>query len=102
MLELLSRGKKDAYQIQDPSYTWFGSHYDRRSPTTREYRNLTPENPPRFGQSFDIILPSDGDILTAFDLRITMPTWLPLDIAVINRTEPERVARGQFPRFVCS
>jgi len=91
MLELLSRGKKDAYQIQDPVRTWFGSHYNRRSPTTRQYRNLTPENPPRFGQSFDIILPSDGDILTAFDLRITMPTWLPQDIAVINRTEPERV-----------
>jgi len=91
VLELLSRGKKDAYQIQDPVRTWFGSHYDRRSPTTREYRDLFPENLPRFGQSFDIILPSDGDILKAFDLRILMPTWLPPDIVLINRAAPSRV-----------
>ena len=91
VLELLSRGKKDAYQNQNPVRTWFGSHYDRRSPTTREYRDLIPENPPRFGQSFDIILPSDGDILTTFDLRITMPTWLPSDIVTINRRDPSSV-----------
>jgi len=84
ILDLVSRGKKDAYQIQDPVRTWFGSPYERRSPATREIRLLYPDNPPRFGQSFDIVLPSDGDILMSFDLRITMPTWLPPPIAAIN------------------
>jgi len=84
ILDLVSRGKKDAYQIQDPVRTWFGSPYVQRSPSTREIRLLYPENPPRFGQWFDVVLPSDGDILMSFDLRITMPTWLPPNIAAIN------------------
>ena len=84
LLELVSRGKKDAYQIQDPLRTWFGSPYETRSPSTREIRLLYPENAPRFGQWFDVVLPPDGDILTSFDLRITMPTWLPPNVAAIN------------------
>lgn len=91
ILELVSRGKKDAYQIQDPQRTWFGSPYERRSPSTREFRRLYPENPPRFGQWFDIIIPPDGDVLMSFDLRITMPTWLPPSIAVLN-TQPHAYA----------
>ena len=84
ILELVSRGKKDAYQIQGPIRSWFGSPYERRSPTTREIRRLYPENPPRFGQWFDIVIPPDGDVLMNFDLRITMPTWLPPAIAAKN------------------
>lgn len=84
LLELVSRGKKDAYQIQDPVRTWFGSPYETRSPSTREFRILNPENVPRFGQWFDVVLPPDGDILTSFELRITMPTWLPPAVVAIN------------------
>jgi hypothetical protein len=84
ILELVSRGKKDAYQIQAPQRTWFGSPYERRSASTREYRLLYPENPPRFGQWFDIVIPPDGDMLMTFDLRIQMPTWLPPSVAALN------------------
>jgi hypothetical protein len=84
ILELISRGKKDAYQIQNPKHTWFGSPYEKRSPSTREIRRIYPENAPRFGQSFDIVLPPDGDVLMSLDLRITMPTWLPPSIAELN------------------
>jgi len=91
ILELVSRGKKDAYQIQGPQHTWFGSPYERRSPSTREFRPLYPENPPRFGQWFDIVIPPDGDVLMSFDLRITMPTWLPPSIATLN-TQPHAYA----------
>jgi hypothetical protein len=84
LLDLVSRGKKDVYQLKDPVRNWFGSPYTTRSPSTREIRLLYPENPPRFGQWFDVVLPPDGDILTSFDLRITMPTWLPPNIAALN------------------
>jgi hypothetical protein len=98
LLDLVSRGKKDAYQIQDPVRTWFGSPYEKRSPSTREIRLLYPENPPRFGQSFDIVLPPDGDILMSFDLRITLPTWLPPSIAAINtQTEKYTVTVQPYP-----
>ena len=86
LLELASRGKKDAYQIQDPVRSWFGSPYETRSPASREIRRLYPENPPRFGQWFDVVLPPDGDILVSLDLRITLPTWLPPPIAALNAT----------------
>lgn len=84
ILELVSRGKKDAYLIQDGNHTWFGSSYERRSPSTREIKLLYPENQPRFGQWFDVVIPPDGDVLMSIDLRITMPTWLPPQIASIN------------------
>jgi len=87
ILELVSRGKKDAYQIQGAQQTWFGGPYERRSPSTRETRTLYPENPPRFGQHFDIVIPPDGDILVDLELRIQMPTWLPEPIATYN-TQP--------------
>jgi len=99
LLELVSRGKKDAYYIQDPVRTWFGSPYDRRSPSTREIRLLYPDNPPRFGQTFDITIPSDGDILTSFDLRITMPTWLPPRIAALNK-DPATIVRVESNPYV--
>lgn len=84
ILELVSRGKKDAYQIQDPIRSWFGTSYQRRSPSTQEVRLLYPENQPRFGKWFDVVIPPDGDMLMTFDLRITMPTWLPPAVAAIN------------------
>lgn len=84
ILELVSRGKKDAYQIQDPVRSWFGTPYQRRSPSTQEVRLLYPENQPRFGQWFDVVIPPDGDMLMSLDLRITMPTWLPPAVAAIN------------------
>jgi hypothetical protein len=80
IMELLSRGKKDAYQNQDPVRSWFDSAYQPRSPATAEYRVVQTDNAPRFGQWFDITIPSEGDILTGVDVRITLPTWLPPDI----------------------
>ena len=84
ILELVSRGKKDAYLNQDPVRSWFDSAYQPRSPATAEYRVVQTDNAPRFGQWFDITLPSEGDILTGVDVRITMPTWLPLNLATAS------------------
>jgi len=97
LMELVSRGKKDAYQIQDPVHSWFGSPYVRRSPSTHEIRLLYPENPPKFGQQFDIVLPSDGDILVSMELRIQMPTWLPPSIAAINNSRKVSIDSGPIP-----
>ena len=77
ILELVSRGKKDAYQNQNPERSWFESSYTPRSPTTIEQRIVQTDNAPRFGQWFDVTIPSEGDILTGVDIRITLPTWLP-------------------------
>ena len=96
ILELVSRGKKDAYQNQDPVRSWFDSAYQPRSPATAELRIVQADNAPRFGQWFDITLPSEGDILTGVDIRVTLPTWLPLGIsetpiAVTVESQPYKV-----------
>lgn len=85
-MELVSRGKKDAYFIQGAQRTWFGADYSRRSPHTREIRLQNPENPVQFGHWFDVELPRTGDMLMSADLRIQMPTWLPPSVAAINRS----------------
>ena len=81
ILELVSRGKKDAYQIQNPIHSWFDSSYQPRSPATTEIRYVQTDNAPHFGQWFDVTLPSEGDILTGVDIRVTLPTWLPPSVA---------------------
>ena len=86
LLELVSRGKQDAYFIQGAQRTWFGADYERRSPQTREVRVELPSNPILFGNWVDIDLPHAGDILMSAYIRIQMPTWLPTEIAAINRT----------------
>lgn len=89
ILELVSRGKKDAYQNQDPVRSWFDSAYQPRSPATIEYRIVQTDNAPRFGQWFDLTIPSEGDILMGADIRITLPTWLPPNIAPLNNVTVE-------------
>ena len=85
LMELASRGKKDSYFIQEPKRTWFGADYHRRHAAVRQIQIIEPESPALFGSWVDIELPRGGDILKAMDIRIQMPTWLPPEIAAINR-----------------
>jgi hypothetical protein len=84
ILDLVSRGKKDAFFIQNPALTWFTDSYKRRSPSVREIRVEQSFTEARFGHWIDIALPTTGDILTAVDIRIQMPTWLPPSIVALN------------------
>lgn len=86
LMELTSRGKKDAFFIQNPQYTWFGGDYERRSATTRSVLTQYPASPAQFGSWVEIELPRNADILKHFDIHIAMPTWLPQDIAAQNFT----------------
>lgn len=86
-IELVSRGAKDAFFTNaEARRTWFGAPYERRSPSTREVRLVNPETGARFGQWVDIELPSASDILMSAHIRIKMPTWLPPEIAALNRS----------------
>jgi hypothetical protein len=85
-MELVARGKKDAYFIQDAEKTFFGTPYTKRSPSTLETYYQETEGPAIFGQFVDIEIPRVGDFLTSVEVRIQMPTWLPSDIAALNKT----------------
>ncbi len=84
VLDLVSRGKKDAYFIQGATTGLFGSKWGSRSPATREIRTEYPFSPARFGHWVDIDLPRVGDMLMTADIHIQMPTWLPSAIAALN------------------
>lgn len=86
LMELTSRGKKDAFFIQNPQYTWFGGDYERRSATTRSILTQNPSSPAQFGSWIEIEIPRTADILKHFDVHITMPTWLPPEVATKNFT----------------
>ena len=86
LLDLVTRGKKDAYFIQGARRTWFGSHYEKRSPSTREVIVQNTTAPARFNHWVDIDLPRTGDVLMSVDIRIQLPTWLPSNIVAMNKT----------------
>ena len=87
LLDLTARGRKDAYFLGTTagSRQYFGSAYERRGPSAREIRIQATETGARFGHWVDIELPRVGDVLMTADIRIQMPTWLPADVAAINR-----------------
>lgn len=85
-MELVARGKKDAYFIQDGEKSFFGTPYSKRSPSAVETYYQETEAPALFGHFVDIEIPRVGDILKSVEVRIQMPTWLPSDIAALNTT----------------
>jgi hypothetical protein len=85
-VELVSRGKKDSFFIQDANKSFFGAPYERRPPSALETFYQETESPALFGQYVDIEIPRVGDILQSVEVRIEMPTWLPADIAALNKT----------------
>jgi len=86
VLDLVSRGKKDAYFIQGAQSGLFGSQWMPRSPATREIRTEYPFSPARFGHWIDIDLPRVGDMLMSADIHIQLPSWLPSAVAAVNLT----------------
>jgi hypothetical protein len=87
LLDLVARGRKDAYFIgaAPGSRRFWGAEYERRGGSAREVRIEYPETGARFGHWVDIELPRYGDVLMSADIRIQMPTWLPPEIAALNR-----------------
>lgn len=98
MLELVSRGAKDAFfTTAEARRTWFGAAYERRSPSTREIKLVYPETGARFGHWVDIELPNSSDILMSADIRIKMPTWLPPEVAALNKINDIFVESSVWP-----
>ncbi len=81
----MSRGKQDAYFIQNARRTWFGAEYERRNGAARDILIRQPYTPCQFNSRVDIELPRFGDVLKGAEIRIQMPTWLPPEVAAVNR-----------------
>jgi hypothetical protein len=86
LLELIARGKKDAFFHANPQVSFFHSVYKKYAAITEEIHLTTPRNQPEWGKWLEFDLEHRGDLVRKFHLRITLPTWLPPAIAAANPT----------------
>jgi len=85
LMELVSRGKKDAYFIQNPQTSWFGTVYRQRNPTAKEVRYEYPTSPASFNDIIEIEIPHYGDVITRVDITVQLPSWFPPEVVALNK-----------------
>jgi hypothetical protein len=83
-LELIARGKKDAFFHANPQVSFFHSVYKKYAAIVEEIHLTTPRNQPEWGKWLEFDLEHRGDLVRKFHLRINLPTWLPPAIATAN------------------
>jgi hypothetical protein len=86
LLELVARGKKDVFFTANPVTSFFQSVFLRAAPFTKEIYVMPPRNAPEWGKWVDFDIEHRGDLAKHFYLRISLPTWLPPEAAVVNPT----------------
>jgi len=86
LYELVARGNKDVYFIQDEktSKNLFDNRYNPVPPQIAELRRLPPLNQPGFGRSFEFQVEIAGDFFVEPTLLIELPSWLPPPQALLN------------------
>lgn len=84
LLDLVARGKKDTFFIENPKISFIHSVYTRTNPSTQEIRYTFPKNVPAWGQSIEFDIEHVGDIMRHPTLLIDLPTWLPPTQAQLN------------------
>jgi hypothetical protein len=86
LLELVARGKKDAFFTNNPKVSFFHSVYRKYAAFTEEVHITAPRNNPEWGKWLEFELEHRGDLVRKAYLRIELPTWLPASIAAQSRT----------------
>jgi hypothetical protein len=88
LYELVARGNKDVYFVQDDvkSKNVFDNRYNPTPPQIAELRRLPPLNQPGFGRSFEFQVEIAGDLFVEPTLLIDLPSWLPPQQAALNPT----------------
>ena len=94
LYDLVARGVKDTYFIKDEkeSVNPFDWRYERYPASLPEVRWTNPLNDCRFGQRCEWEFDLPGDVLMEAHLVITLPSWLPPDLAANNLTSQTYVA----------
>lgn len=86
LYELVARGNKDVYFIEDSktAKNLFDNRYGPFPAHIHERRKLPPLNAPDFGRSFEFQVEMAGDLFTEPTLLIDLPSWLPPQQAAQN------------------
>lgn len=84
LLELVARGKKDAFFTANPSISFFHSIYQRFAPFTEEVYVIQPRNNADWGNWTEFEYEHRGDLVRKTYIRLTLPTWLPDSLSTLN------------------
>jgi hypothetical protein len=83
LLELVARGKKDAFFTSNPQTSFFHSVFRKYAAFTEEVHLTAPRNNPEWGRWCEFDFEHRGDIVRKMYLRIELPTWLPAEYAAV-------------------
>lgn len=88
LYELVARGNKDKYFIEDDkeSKNIFDNRYVSMTPCIHELRRLPPINSAEFGRSVEFQIEIAGDLFVEPTLLIDLPSWIPPQYSILNPT----------------
>lgn len=86
LLELVARGKKDAFFMNNPTSSFFHSVYMRAAPFAEEVYVIQPRNNGEWGGWVEFDYEHRGDLVRKTYIRLELPTWLPDSLASVNNS----------------
>jgi hypothetical protein len=91
LFELVARGNKDKYFVQDTSDSIFpyDGRYESSCHHLAERRTIVPLNQTKFGSTFEVEIDAYGDVLTECSFEIDLPSWIP-SIPLVSGGQPAK------------
>jgi len=76
LLQLVARGRQDAYLTSNPQFTFFKQVYRRYTPYAVESIPIEFDGTPDFGKRISVLIPRKAELLSSLYLEITLPPLL--------------------------
>jgi hypothetical protein len=73
LLQLVARGRQDAYLTGAPQFTFFKQVYRRHTPFAIESIPIEFDGNPDFGRRISAVIPRKGDLLSSLFLEVDLP-----------------------------
>ena len=73
LLQLVAKGKQDAYLIGNPKMTYFKNRYASHTNFSMESIRVDFNEQPDFGRKFSVFIPKKGDLLNKIVLELDLP-----------------------------
>lgn len=73
LLQLVARGRQDAYLTSNPQFTFFKHVYRRYTPFAMESIPIEFDGTPNFGQRISVVIPRKAELLSSLFLEVELP-----------------------------
>ena len=72
-LQLVARGRQDAYLTSNPQFTFFKHVYRRHTPFAMESIPIEFDGNTDFGHRVTVVIPHNADLLTTLNIEVDLP-----------------------------